>query len=224
VRVAERSGLVRPERFGVEGWAWVGGASAWSGFATLGLRRGLLGQGWGDRVRRLDKGWSRVDRPEGDCGSEFEEFFGLEYARLVRALVVQVGSVEEAEDLAQEAMSRILPRWERVRLFASPVGYAYTTAVNVHRRRLRRRALAARYRLVRRATVDAAARVEATTDVTKQVAALPEDQRDALFLTVWFGMNATEAAKLLGVAPSTVRSRVSRARSALRVALEDHHE
>jgi RNA polymerase sigma factor (sigma-70 family) len=163
-----------------------------------------------------------VDGEGGYGGSRFEEFFQTEYARLVRALAVQVGGVGEAEDLAQEAMARILPRWDRVRAFASPGGYAYTIAVNLHRRQLRRGALATRYRRDRRPTIDAAERVEAATDVTKQVAALPDDQRDALFLTVWFGMTSAEAAVLLGVEPSTVRSRVSRARSALRVPLEDH--
>ena len=48
---------------------------------------------------------------------------------------------------------------------------------------------------------------------------LPEDQRETLVLVFTGGLTGAEAAKVLGVAPGTVKSRLSRARAALRALL-----
>lgn len=48
------------------------------------------------------------------------------------------------------------------------------------------------------------------------IAALPEEQRDALVLTQLEGRSYEEAARLLGVGEGTVKSRVNRARTRLR--------
>ena len=68
----------------------------------------------------------------------FEDFFRGEYERLGAALYLLTGDRLEAEDLAQDAMSRIFERWERVASMDSPVGYLYRTAMNLWRKRLRR--------------------------------------------------------------------------------------
>ena len=52
--------------------------------------------------------------------------------------------------------------------------------------------------------------------VRAAVARLPRGQRDALELVVWSDMTTADAAAVLGVAEGTVKSRLSRAREALR--------
>jgi DNA-directed RNA polymerase specialized sigma24 family protein len=44
---------------------------------------------------------------------------------------------------------------------------------------------------------------------------LPTAQREALLMIEWLGLPSEEAARILGISPSSVRSRVSRAKAAL---------
>jgi RNA polymerase sigma-70 factor (ECF subfamily) len=71
----------------------------------------------------------------------FDDFFADEYPRLGRALYLLTGNREEAEDLAQESMARAYERWDRIQRMASPAGYVYRVATNLHRRRWRRNLL-----------------------------------------------------------------------------------
>jgi RNA polymerase sigma factor (sigma-70 family) len=71
----------------------------------------------------------------------FGAFFEKEYARLARALFLITGDAFEAEELAQDAMVRVLERWDRVGRLDSPTGYLYRTAMNLHRNGLRRLAV-----------------------------------------------------------------------------------
>jgi RNA polymerase sigma-70 factor (ECF subfamily) len=53
----------------------------------------------------------------------------------------------------------------------------------------------------------------------REIALLPQDQRDAVNLVLWSGLSYQEAAEALGVPIGTVRSRIGRARGALEGAL-----
>lgn len=146
----------------------------------------------------------------------FEEFFRSQYPGIVRAVAVVADDIAVAEDLVQEAMVRTYLRWGRVGGFASPSGYVYRTAVNLHRSHLRRSRI-----LRRRVLPDTAVGYESTdqtvvwTDLINAIKRLPAGQRDALLLVEWFGLTSDAAAPLLGVAPGSVRSRVARARASL---------
>ena len=72
----------------------------------------------------------------------FEDFFEANYEPLLRAMYLSTGDRHEAEDLAQDAMSRVYERWARLRGAEDPVGYAYRVALNLRRSRLRRLATA----------------------------------------------------------------------------------
>jgi RNA polymerase sigma factor (sigma-70 family) len=68
-----------------------------------------------------------------------------------------------------------------------------------------------------------AARVDAERAmraVRQAVDRLPRREREALELCVWAGLDYQQAARVLGVAPGTVGSRLSRARARLRRALD----
>ena len=70
-------------------------------------------------------------------------------------------------------------------------------------------------------TVDPAATATARTDLQRALAALPVDQRAAVLLVDAEGLDYDDAASVLGVAPGTIASRLSRARAALRTALAE---
>ena len=148
--------------------------------------------------------------------ADFGRFFADEYPRLARACVLLTGSGSEGEDLAQEAMARAFERWSRVGSMGSPAGYVYRTAFNLNRRRLRRLGLAAKRFFAGTDPSDPAALAADRDLVLRALASVPDTQREALILVGWLGMDATEAAGVLGVDAGSVRGRVHRARISLR--------
>ncbi len=150
---------------------------------------------------------------------DFESFFRAEYRSLSQALLLLVGDAFEAEEIAQETMTRVLERWDRVGKMDSPAGYAYRTALNLQRKRIRRLAVRAK-RLFAAQVEDFGPEAEDRYDVRRALAALPEGQREALILVDWLDMDTQEAASVLGIKPASVRVRLHRARSSLRDALE----
>lgn len=158
-----------------------------------------------------------------ETGPEFEEFFRLEYPRLVRALYLVTGSRVEAEDLAQEAMARVFERWERLRASQSPEGYLYRVGMNLNRNRLRRVRMAARRADQLADRVHSSATSDLHADVIRALRALPIGQRQVLVLTEWLRMSAEEAGDILGIKASSVRARLSRARVAFRERIGDDY-
>jgi RNA polymerase sigma factor (sigma-70 family) len=144
---------------------------------------------------------------------DFDGFFEEEYAPLLRLMFAMTGNLMEAEELAQEAMTRALERWDRVSAMASPPGYVYRTAVNLNRSRLRR--LARPLRWSRGSERSSDADPEVIGSLVSALAALPRGQREAVLLVEWLGLDAREVGQILGIAPSSVRSRVRRAKTSL---------
>jgi RNA polymerase sigma-70 factor, ECF subfamily len=68
---------------------------------------------------------------------------------------------------------------------------------------------------------DPAATATSRTDLQRALAALPVDQQAAVLLVDAEGLDYDAAASVLGVAPGTIASRLSRARAALRAALAE---
>lgn len=161
---------------------------------------------------------------------DFDGFYRTNYPRVVLSLRLATGSAEDAEDLAQEAFARTLVHWARVRGGSSPLGYVYRVAFRLQQHR----------RLRRKRQQDAAtdaARLRATgptqtlNDSWSDVAAvrhaltqLPPACRRAAVLCLYAGMTAPEAAAVLGVSASTVRTHIQRARQALVATLASDHD
>jgi RNA polymerase sigma-70 factor (ECF subfamily) len=145
----------------------------------------------------------------------FEDLYRAERTRLIRAMLLLTGRAAEAEDLAQEAFVRVFERWPHVREMDSPTGYLYRTALNLHRKRVRRRLVELRHRSTE---PDAQAKdvADDRLDLLRAVAGLPLAQRQAVVLVDWLGFAPSEAATLLGIEPVSVRGRLHRARSDLR--------
>jgi RNA polymerase sigma factor (sigma-70 family) len=157
-----------------------------------------------------------------EAGAAFEEFFRAEYGRLYRTLVLMVGDRSEAEDVAQEAMARVYERWERVRLAYSPAAYTYRTAFNLNRKRLRRLEVRRRKAPAPPPASSATEDAEDRAEVLRALSTLPLGQREAVLLVEYLDLDPEEAGRWLGIAPSSVRGRLHRARASLRDLLEVH--
>jgi len=112
-----------------------------------------------------------------------------------------------------------------------PVPWLYGIAANLVRRHLRgvdRRQAAMARVSAPRAEPDPSEEVADRLDVARRVdrtlealGSLPESDRELFVLCVWQELTYEEAASALGIPVGTVRSRLSRARSRLRVALRE---
>lgn len=154
--------------------------------------------------------------PAVTVDADFESFFRDEYARLVRALAMATGGDRaEAEDLAQEAMARVYERWDRVARMASPSGYVFQIARNLHRRRLRTLLRSPRTR-ERDHGVDPADIAESQGDVRRALRGLSRAEREALIMVAVLGLSTQEAAAALGTTDGALRVRLHRARAAFR--------
>ena len=151
---------------------------------------------------------------------EFDSFYREHYARLVRALLVLTSDPAEAEDLAQEALSRLYERWDRVQEMDSPQGYLYRTALNLNRKRVRRLLVRTRRAITLRASArEDLPAAEDRIALQAAVARLPRAQREAAVLVELLGLDGNEAARVLRISPGAVRSRLLQARRNLRAHL-----
>jgi RNA polymerase sigma factor (sigma-70 family) len=134
---------------------------------------------------------------------------------------------QEAADLLGEVM---LVAWRRAgELPEAPeearlwlFGVARLVLSNATRSKVRRLRLAdaLRTRLATDATITHGAAADAGAEVRDALDRLPDDLADVVRLVHWEGFSLAEAATVLDVNPSTVRSRYARARAELRRTLD----
>jgi len=171
-------------------------------------------------------GTVKRDRADIEGAPDFEAFYRAEFPGLVRAMFLLVPDVDEAQELAQEAMVRVYERWDRVSAMESPGGYLFRVATNLNRHRVRWLSVRARRLLTlgagqRDVEIDPVSR-----DLVDAISSLSVRLREAFMLVDWLGMSSDEAARILHIAPASVRSRVHRARRELRARLnpEEHDD
>jgi RNA polymerase sigma-70 factor, ECF subfamily len=151
----------------------------------------------------------------------FEDLFADEHERLYRALYLVVGNSHEAEELMQDAFVRVLERWDRI---DNPAGYLYRCAFNGTSSRFRRLKLAARSTLTPGQPEDPFAAADLRDEIVRALRELPERQRAALVLLDLLDLGGEEAAKVLRVAPATVRSLASHARATMKLSMETDND
>jgi RNA polymerase sigma-70 factor, ECF subfamily len=131
------------------------------------------------------------------------------------------GNRAEAEELLQDAFLKVWERWERVAVMDEPVGYLFRTALNLHRKRRRRAAVALRKSVDLLPDVDELADVETRDEAVRLLGRLTPRERAAIVITGYLGYTSQEAGRLLGIRATTVRVLASRARATLKAAEED---
>jgi DNA-directed RNA polymerase specialized sigma24 family protein len=150
----------------------------------------------------------------------FEHWYGGEHRRLFASLLVLCGDVDLAAEATDEALSRALQHWDRVREMDSPEGWAYRVAVNVVRRVSRRRAL--ERRLLRRLAPHPVTPAPGG-EVWDLVRSLPDRQRTAVVLRYLADLAEADIATVMGVTRGTVASTLADARRSLGEVLVEPH-
>jgi RNA polymerase sigma factor (sigma-70 family) len=156
-----------------------------------------------------------------DLTASFEAFVDAESARLHGALRLLTRDRADAEDLMQDALLKVWERWDHVRTLEDPVGYLYRTAMNLHRKRLRRAAVVIRHAIRPRPSRDPLDEVESRDEVLRALATLTPRQRMSLVLMDLLDHTSEDAGRLMGVSAATVRVLASQGRAALRTGTGD---
>jgi RNA polymerase sigma-70 factor (ECF subfamily) len=184
-----------------------------------------------------------VDDPDRECVARwqagdlaaFEELVRRHEKRVFRLLLRMLGNREEAEDVAQETFLSLHRHGHRFRGESRFSTFVYRVAANaaLNRRRSLGRNRARMEKLMERQAAgddlpasprDAASLAEAGevgVEVRRALETLSENLRLPLVLYDIEGLAYGEIAKVLGVAEGTVKSRIHRARQALRDELRD---
>ena len=160
----------------------------------------------GERV----EGWAR-----------FDAFFAEEHERLFRALYFVTGNREDSEELMQEAFLRLWERWHEIERIDDPTAYLFRVALNAFRSRRRRAAVALRKLTPAHEERDPFTDAEMRADVRDLLLGCTARQRAALVLVDLLGYPSEQAARILGVRPSTVRALATQGRRAIRGAEGD---
>lgn len=129
-------------------------------------------------------------------------------------------AVDDVQDVVAETFLQAWRRWDVVPQppIAWLVGTARKVIGNQRRSKGRRAALHERLVLLDAAALSAADAGFLATErmaALESLAALPEDQREALLLIAWDGLTPDQAAAALGIRSGTFRVRTHRARKAL---------
>jgi RNA polymerase sigma-70 factor, ECF subfamily len=149
----------------------------------------------------------------------FEHWYRDAHPRLLASLVLVTGSVDEATECVDEALARALGHWTRVSEMGSPVGWTYRVALNVARRRGRRRTLEAK--LLRRRGPERTELDGPAGEAWTVVADLPLRQRQVVVLRYVADLTEGDIAAALGISRSTVSSTLADARHTLGRLLAD---
>lgn len=161
------------------------------------------------------------DAPRAPTEVEFCEIFALSYRRLVVQLYGVTGDSAEAEDLVQEAFVRAAAAGKRFLVMDNPEAWVRTVAINIQRSRWRKLRNFSRIRDRLAAAPSDLPALEDRLDVIKAMRTLPEGQRVVVALHYLADLGVAEVAGTLGIAEGTVKSRLSRGREALALALSE---
>jgi RNA polymerase sigma-70 factor (sigma-E family) len=154
---------------------------------------------------------------------EFDSFAAAVWDPLLRTAHLMTGDAKEAEDLVQETLLRVARKWERVRSFEQPAGYARRVLVNLvlhdaDRRARLRGELLPPDGAAEPADESAARALDAVDDLAEfrsALAQLPARQRAVLVLRYWADLPVADVADILGCSEGTVTSTASRAAARL---------
>ncbi len=153
--------------------------------------------------------------------TDLDGLFRAHYGRLVRALGLACGDVEQAADAVQEAFVRAHVRWRRIRRYDDPVGWIRRVAVNLLRDERRRSGR--KQRAIERLSSRAEAQVGPPREPDQLdvlLRELPIQQRTAVVLYYVEGLDVGEVADAMQVAEGTVKSHLFDARRKLRAVID----
>ena len=159
------------------------------------------------------------------AGDDIELLFRREASALLGMMVAFLGDRAAAEDVVQEAFARVQRAWPGVDPDRASA-YLRSTAFNLARSGLRRRAVAGRYRPDRAAPgAGADDRVVLADDqraVIDALRRLPVRQRECVTLRYYLDLTDADIGATLGISRNSVKTHLRRGLAALARTLEDH--
>lgn len=147
---------------------------------------------------------------------DFTAFFADEHVRLFKALYFVTGNRADAQEIMQETFLRLWERWDRVAEIEDLTAYLFRVAMNGSRMRARAARRAAKRLVSIDASVDPFDEIDLRHDVLRMLRALSPRQRTALVLLDLYGYGSEDAARIMGIRPSTVRALATQGRAVLR--------
>jgi RNA polymerase sigma-70 factor (ECF subfamily) len=150
---------------------------------------------------------------------EVVEFCQRLQPRLLGMLSLYCGTAEVAEELVQETLARVCRDWKKVAAMDHPDAWTHRVALNLAKSHFRRFAAERRarrrlesYRYSEAYEADSAEALAVRSAVSR----LPRREREILILHYYIGLTYAEAAGLLDVPASTLKSLAHRAVKRLR--------
>jgi RNA polymerase sigma-70 factor (sigma-E family) len=146
----------------------------------------------------------------------FDAFVRARHHALLRYGTVLTGDAHSAADLVQDALERTGLAWSRVQQQGDPEGYVRRVMANRNIstwRKLRRE------RLVSEPPEGSYEDQPTDQLVWDTLARLPRRQRTVLVLRYYEDLSEADIARVLGIAPGTVKSQASKGLATLRAAL-----
>lgn len=151
----------------------------------------------------------------------FEGWYAEAYQPSLRALLVVCGGdLARAEDVVSEAFSRALERWDSVSVMESPDAWLVRVAMNLEKRRLRRKAQESTLVAMSEPTT-VSQPILPNESLWNMVQSLSLRQRRAIVLRYVEDQTQAEVARRMKVAPGTTAATLNQARSQLKTRLEE---
>lgn len=161
---------------------------------------------------------SRVDAAE----AEFSWIFNEEFASIARTAYLILHDRTTAEDVAQEAFTRLFVNWAKVSQYERPGAWVRRVAIRLavrHARRDRMRVLLLRWVEPPRHEPEAS-----DPDLMRAIRALPPQQRAAVALHYFEDRPVAEIASMLSCSPATAKVHLFKARRRLASLLSEPGE
>jgi RNA polymerase sigma-70 factor (sigma-E family) len=153
-------------------------------------------------------------------GTDFSRFVREHTADLLRTAYLLTGSGHAAEELVQDTLVRLYPKWAMVEAADAPLAYVRRSLANGfvnHTRRAARREFAVAFLPDGGDGFDGASQLDDRDELWTMLRGLPERQRAALVLRYFHDLPDEEIGAALGCREGTVRSLISRGLAELRV-------
>ena len=160
----------------------------------------------------------------GDVG--FAAFVREHTPALLRTAYLLTGDTVNAEELVQDTMARLYPKWERVAAADVPLAYVRRALANGYvnqRRRASRREFAFADVPENPDQRDPLGQLADRDAIWAGLSTLPERQRTALVLRYFEDLADDDIAVAIGARVGTVRSLISRGLATLRQQMKDTH-
>lgn len=151
----------------------------------------------------------------------FERFVRDQTPTLYRTAFLLTGSRYGAEELVQDTLAHLYPKWQHVTTADRPIAYVQRSMANrfVSSRRNRAASTESQWELPERwGGVDLGESIAVSQTIWQLLGTLPHKQRAALVMRYFYDVPEAQVAQALGCRPVSVRSLVSRGIAAMRTA------